>query len=126
LFAGGVSRQATAARQRYARANAELAEQGSGCRLRGAGFSRRRREGAGDPKDLLNRIVLVALVVDPPRPEAKQAIAQCPQAGIRVRMITGDHPVTRDSIPSHWLMTRLAVDDVAASVEASGDRSPSC
>jgi magnesium-transporting ATPase (P-type) len=53
-----------------------------------------------DPKDLLDRIVLVALVgiVDPPRPEAKQAIAECRDAGIRVRMITGDHAVTAGAI----------------------------
>jgi magnesium-transporting ATPase (P-type) len=33
-------------------------------------------QAAGDPKDLLDRIVLVALVgiVDPPRPEARKAI----------------------------------------------------
>lgn len=30
-------------------------------------------------------------IVDPPRPEAIDAIAQCRQAGIRVAMITGDH-----------------------------------
>jgi Ca2+-transporting ATPase len=53
-----------------------------------------------DPKDLLDGIVLVALVgiVDPPRPEARKAIAQCRQAGIRVRMITGDHAVTAGAI----------------------------
>ena len=37
-------------------------------------------------------------VVDPPRPEAKAAIAECVSAGIRVRMITGDHAVTAGAI----------------------------
>ena len=37
-------------------------------------------------------------MIDPPRPEAKDAIEQCQQAGIRVAMVTGDHPVTAVAI----------------------------
>ena len=37
-------------------------------------------------------------IVDPPRAEAKDAIAQCHSAGIQVRMITGDHAVTAAAI----------------------------
>lgn len=33
-------------------------------------------------------------MMDPPRPEAAASIAACYQAGIQVKMITGDHPVT--------------------------------
>ena len=33
-------------------------------------------------------------IIDPPRPEAIRAIALCRQAGIRVKMITGDHAGT--------------------------------
>ncbi len=33
-------------------------------------------------------------IVDPPRPEAREAIAQCRRAGIQVKMITGDHKDT--------------------------------
>src|SRR4051812_30621116 len=49
---------------------------------------------------LVQDLTLLAMVgiVDPPRPEAKVAIAECHDAGIRVRMITGDHATTAAAI----------------------------
>ena len=37
-------------------------------------------------------------MIDPPRPEVAAAIRRCETAGIRVVMITGDHPVTAQAI----------------------------
>ena len=50
--------------------------------------------------DEVQELTLLALVaiVDPPRKEAKDAIAECKEAGIRARMITGDHVTTAGAI----------------------------
>jgi Ca2+-transporting ATPase len=55
---------------------------------------------AVDPIVHVRDLSLLAMVgiVDPPRPEAKAAIAECRAAGIRVRMITGDHATTAAAI----------------------------
>jgi P-type Ca2+ transporter type 2C len=55
---------------------------------------------AADLLPLVNELTLLALVgiVDPPRAEAKAAIAVAHSAGIQVRMITGDHAVTAEAI----------------------------
>ncbi|HXF47709.1 MAG TPA: HAD-IC family P-type ATPase [Burkholderiaceae bacterium] len=50
--------------------------------------------------DLTPRFTLLGLaaMIDPPRPEAIAAVAECRAAGIRVKMITGDHPATAAAI----------------------------
>ena len=56
--------------------------------------------GGGELITLVEDLTLLAMVgiVDPPRPEAKAAIGECHEAGIRVRMITGDHATTAGAI----------------------------
>ncbi|WP_455217430.1 calcium-translocating P-type ATPase, PMCA-type [Kaarinaea lacus] len=48
----------------------------------------------------IRELTFIALVglMDPPRPEAKQAIEECHQAGIAVKMITGDHESTASAV----------------------------
>ena len=50
--------------------------------------------------EMVDGVTLLAMVgiVDPPRAEARDAIAECHSAGIEVRMITGDHAVTAAAI----------------------------
>ena len=54
----------------------------------------------GELLDEVQGLTLLALIaiVDPPRKEAKDAIARCREAGIRARMITGDHVTTASAI----------------------------
>jgi calcium-translocating P-type ATPase len=40
----------------------------------------------------------LALMLDPPRPEVAQAVAQCQSAGIRIIVVSGDHPLTAAAI----------------------------
>ena len=66
------------------------------------GFSYRRLPSADEEKkeQLERNLVFVGIVgfIDPPRPEVKNAIAQCQKAGIKVVMVTGDHPETARAI----------------------------
>ena len=91
------------ATQRYLAENERLGEQG----LRVIATARKdfdpaTFDPAGDLLVAVTDLQLLGLVgiVDPPRPAAKASIATARSAGIRVRMITGDHAVTAAAIAS--------------------------
>jgi Ca2+-transporting ATPase len=82
-------------RERIDRAHDQMA--GRGMRVLGIAF--RKLESA--PTNVAFRsaeqeLIFIGMVgiIDPPRPEVKEAVERCKTAGIRPVMITGDHPLT--------------------------------
>nr|WP_249325231.1 HAD-IC family P-type ATPase [Halomonas boliviensis] len=74
--------------------------------------------------DLDDELVFVGLIgfIDPPREEAMAAIKECHSAGIRVKMITGDHATTAAAIARQLgldddphVLTGRELDDIADS-----------
>jgi Ca2+-transporting ATPase len=72
-----------------------------------------------DPLDALEHdlhLVGIVAITDPPRPEARDAIATCRAAGITPVMITGDHPSTARAIAR-----RVGLIDDDEAVLVTGD-----
>ncbi|HLN17073.1 MAG TPA: cation-transporting P-type ATPase [Acidimicrobiales bacterium] len=91
------------AKERYLGANERLGEQG----LRVMATAYRDFEpggfdAGGDLLASMQDLTLLSMVgiVDPPRPQARVSIETARAAGVRVRMITGDHAVTAEAIAS--------------------------
>ncbi|KAF0110636.1 MAG: pacL [Chloroflexi bacterium] len=75
----------------------EMAQQMAGEALRVLAISAKPDARIESAESEMTFLGLVGMI-DPPRPEAKAAIQTCEQAGIRVIMITGDHPVTAKAV----------------------------
>ncbi|WP_226801680.1 HAD-IC family P-type ATPase [Alkalilimnicola sp. S0819] len=74
-------------------------------------------------EDVGEGLILLGLVglIDPPREEAVQAVADCQSAGIRVKMITGDHGGTASAIAAQLGLVNSADVVTGAEVEAMDD-----
>ncbi len=80
------------------------AEQSSASGHRMIAMAYRKTDSA--PSSLTDDLVFLGLVgmIDPPRPEVQAAINDCKTAGIKVVMITGDHPST-----AHYIGNQLGI-----------------
>ena len=101
--------------ERYAR---------QGLRMVAAAFKPANGEQALTHDDLSHGLIFLGIagMMDPPRPEAIDAINACQQAGIRVKMITGDHPQTAMSIGQMLGIGNAASAITGRELEAMDDR----
>ncbi len=81
----------------HRKAIVDAAQKMAGEALRVLAVARKRDATAENAEREMTFLGLVGMI-DPPRPEAKAAIKTCEDAGIRVVMITGDHPVTAKAV----------------------------
>jgi magnesium-transporting ATPase (P-type) len=98
-----------ALRRKFVDAQEEMAARG----LRVLAFAYRRVEEAAEYTDFESSLTLAGLVglEDPPRPDVATAVQQCREAGVKVIMITGDHPHTAVAIAREIGLVR-SVDPV--------------
>ena len=68
-------------------------------------------------------LTLLGLVgmIDPPRPEARDAIETCRRAGIKPVMITGDHPATAEAIARELGLLRAGTVVTGTQLESMSD-----
>lgn len=83
-------------REKVHAAQEAMTEQG----LRVLAFAHRAVEPKWEREQLEQNLIFAGLVglEDPPRPEVREAIRKCREAGIKVIMVTGDHPRTAKAI----------------------------
>ncbi|HEU4434339.1 MAG TPA: HAD-IC family P-type ATPase, partial [Pyrinomonadaceae bacterium] len=74
-------------------------------------------------EDAENEMTLLGLagMIDPPRPEAKAAVRRCEEAGIKVMMITGDHPLTAKAVADELGLSKHGRVVNGAEIEAMDD-----
>lgn len=90
-----------------------------GLRVLGVGY----RKYTTVTDELERQLTFIGMIgmIDPPRPEVKNAVAKCRTAGIRTVMITGDHPLTASAIASELGFAETARVVTGRELEAATD-----
>ncbi len=88
--------------------------------LRVLGIAEKNGATLENAEDGLTLLGLVGMI-DPPRDEAKSAVQKCQTAGIRVVMITGDHPVTAEAIARELGIVKKGIVVTGPELEAMSD-----
>ncbi len=75
------------------------------------------------PDDAEKGMTLLGLIgmIDPPRPEAEAAVRECEDAGIKVIMITGDHPLTAKAVADELGLSKTGCVVTGPELEAMSD-----
>ncbi len=116
-------------KHRIQKANNELSE--NGMRVLGVAYRFHESVEAAKSADFESGLVMIGLVgmIDPARPEVKDAVAKAKSAGVRTIMITGDHPLTalhiahdlgitqNDEVVTGQDLQNMSLDELEVSVE---------
>lgn len=98
----------------------EHAHQLAGEALRVLAVAQKPRAVLADAERDMTLLGLVGLI-DPPRPEAQAAVRECEEAGIKVIMITGDHPLTAKAVADELGISKHGRIVTGAELEAMDD-----
>jgi Ca2+-transporting ATPase len=98
----------------------EQARQMASKALRVLGIATKRDASIENAEREMTFLGLVGMI-DPPRSEAKAAVQACELAGIKVAMITGDHPLTAQAVASELGLLKTGRMVTGAELEAMSD-----
>jgi Ca2+-transporting ATPase len=98
----------------------ELARQMAGDALRVLAVAQKSHTTLKDAEQNMTLLGLVGMI-DPPRPEAKAAVRECEEAGIKVIMITGDHPLTAQAVAEELGLSKNGRVVTGTELEAMDD-----
>jgi P-type Ca2+ transporter type 2C len=98
----------------------DTAQQMAGRAMRVLAVARKADTAVAQAESDMTLLGLVGMI-DPPRPEAKQAIRVCEEAGIRPVMITGDHPLTAKAVAAELDLLKSGHVVTGRELEAMSD-----